>query len=150
MLEGVTHLVRLVIVLRVVLEHLLFLRVIPVGQDLVQLSLFPPLFALDKHLLGQVDVELAGAEEAQLQSGMLAERSVNLALGSRTHQSNGIQPLSVSLGLEHQPQLVYLGLLRRRQVSRKPGLDLSRGGREVVVIVFGIQLHREVLCRHVV
>jgi hypothetical protein len=61
-----TYLVGLVVVLRVVLEHLLLLRVVPVGQDFIEVGLFPPVLTVDKHLLGQVDVELAGAEEAQL------------------------------------------------------------------------------------
>jgi hypothetical protein len=60
------YLVSLVVVLRVVLEHLLLLGVIPVGQGLVQLGLLPPLLAIDEHLLGQLDVELAGAEESEL------------------------------------------------------------------------------------
>lgn len=46
------YLVGAVVVLRVILEYLLLLRVVPGGQQLVKLGVFPPLLSIDEPAVG--------------------------------------------------------------------------------------------------
>jgi len=114
------YLVGLVVVLGVVLEHGLLLGILPCGDGIIELDLFPPLLAVDEHLLGEVDIELAGAEEAQ--------------------QGQGVEALGEALGLQHAPKLVDLGLLHGRQIASMSVLLDRCLERVVVVVILGVDL----------
>lgn len=92
--ELVTYLIGLVIVLGIELGDLLLFGVLPLRDGLIKLGLYPPLLAVDEpgvemvsgllfglgnygaesfgrlHLLGEVDIELAGTEETELSRGV--------------------------------------------------------------------------------
>lgn len=57
------------------------------------------------------------------------------------YQSQRIQPLSEALRLEQHPQLVERGNLLLGQVARVTILLLCRLGREVIVVVLGVDIH---------
>lgn len=84
------------IVLRVVLEDLLLLRVLPSWDGLVELGLLPPLLALDEHLLGELDIELAGAEETEL--NIIPCMLVNACLIPHVFQYRKVLPVSKCQG----------------------------------------------------
>lgn len=141
-----THLVRLVVVLRVEFENLRLLLVVKSTGQVICAKLLPPLLTVDEpeqtglailishrkqrpspnsqqtqcnvHILGSLDIELAGAQEAQ--------------------HGQGIQSLRVPLLLQHCPQLVHLRILFRRGVAWVASLRLRRGGGEVVLVVLGV------------
>lgn len=69
--------------------------------------------------------------------------------GGISYQCQGIQALGITLGFQHQPQLVYLGLVLGSQMAWVTR-DCNGGGRrEVIVVVLGIELHCEVRFGHV-
>lgn len=58
-----------------------------------------------------------------------------------THQSQRVETLCETLGLEHHAQLVHLSNLARVQVAGVPILGLLGLVGEVVVVVFGVDIH---------
>ncbi len=58
-----------------------------------------------------------------------------------SHQSKGIKPVCVASLFELCPQLEDLRILRGVCMTRMSTLDIGAGCGEVVVVVFGIQLH---------
>lgn len=94
------------------------------------------------HLLGEVDIELAGTEEAELfpicqYPDPEPDRKL---FRCKAYQCERVETLGVALRLEHQTQLRDLSLLFRRQVTSMSAQGDGGGGREVVVIVLGVEL----------
>lgn len=71
--------------------------------------------------------------------------SGSLALGLErkgfTHESQGVQTLSISSSLEKHAQLMDLGLLLGLQVARVAGRGNGGDRGEVIVVVLGVELH---------
>lgn len=106
------------------------------------------------HLLGEVDIELAGAEEAQLfaecVSACLSHHFSSFFFFSISptriehhiaYQRKGVEALGVALRLQHQTKLGDLGLLLGSQMAGVALLRVGRGGRVVIVVVLGFELH---------
>lgn len=166
------YLIGLVIVLWVVLEDLLLLGVVPCRKDLIELGVFPPLLALDEpampsvnmplrqghaswmclHLLGELNIELASAQEPQLfrmlRVSQYSAEPASLRLRktlcreTRAYQCEGVETLGEALSLEVHAQLGHLGLLYGRQIARVSVRRNRSSGRVVVVIVLGVELQR--------
>jgi hypothetical protein len=164
------HLVGLVVVLGVVLEDLLLLGVLPSRHRVVELDLLPPLLAVDEPASGSACISApvrvphtpapASAWAASYicleswTSNLRARRNRScpacqqpfrpkiscLAAKRSPYQCERVEALGKPLGLEHQPQLVHLGLLQRSQEAGVSVLGDGRRGRELVVIVLGIEL----------
>lgn len=60
----------------------------------------------------------------------------------KSYQCQSVKALAESLGLEKHAKLGNLSLLKLRQESRVSRLGNGRGGRIVIIIVFGIELQR--------
>jgi hypothetical protein len=67
------------------------------------------------------------------------DSSVILERGTNHGQS--IETLGISLSLKHQPQLVNLGDVLLGQSTRVTGLRVRSLGREVIVVVLGVEIH---------
>ena len=61
--------------------------------------------------------------------------------GQNAYQRKGVEALGVALGLEHQTKLADLSLLLGSQVAGVALHGDGRGGRVVIVVVLGIELH---------
>jgi len=136
-----------VIVLRVVLEDLLLLRVLPSWDGVVEVGLLPPLLAVDEHLLGELDIELAGAEETELKyHGVYVSKhfvlTATFSIAEKSYQCQSVKALGESLGLEKQTKLGNLSLLSLRQEAGVSRLGNGSGGGIVVIIVLGVELQR--------
>ena len=136
---GRTDLVCFVVVLRVVLEHFWFLRIVECLGQAVCTEFFAPFFirnepreceSFDKlvihesilsHLLGQFHVKLSSPEKAQ--------------------HRQCIQSLGKALLLEHLSQLMYLRILFLGSVAWMPRLVFGSSSGKIVVIVLGIEVH---------
>jgi hypothetical protein len=57
------------------------------------------------------------------------------------NQSQGVETLGVSLSLQHQTELVNLGNVLLGQSTRVTGLRVRSRGREVIVVVLGVEIH---------
>jgi hypothetical protein len=68
--------------------------------------------------------------------------------GKKAHQSKNVKSIRVALGLEHQTQLVYLGLLHVGEVAGVARLDLWRRRRVVIVVVLWVECHVRIIGRH--
>lgn len=108
--DGAASLVNVVVVAGVALADSITLLKDKVVEGTVDLELLSPVFAVDKHLVGIDNVELAGAEEAE-------DIVVVVALGDKD-----------ALGLDQILELVQSVLLLRRQVANTAGKDLDIGG----------------------
>lgn len=75
----------------------------------------------NSHLLAKVDIKLPGPQKPQ--------------------QSKGVQPLSVAVCLESSAQLLNGSIVLLGGVARVARLRIRSGGREIVLVVLGVELH---------
>jgi hypothetical protein len=116
-------LVGLVVELSVVLADLSLLGVVPDRHSLVELGLLSPFLGIQEHGFRGLDIELARSEESK--------------------QSQCVQSLGATLGLEHHAELVKLGNLLLCEVTSVAVLLLRALDREIIVVVLGVQIHGE-------
>jgi len=108
--DGTASLVNVVVVAGVALADSVLLLKDKVAEGTIDLELLAPVFAVDKHLVGVDNVELAGTEEAK-------DIVVVVALGGKD-----------ALGLDQILELVQSMLLLRRQVANTAREDFNIGG----------------------